>query len=163
MATITNVKEFKAALESLSDEQQRVLGAKFIAEVLDLAENKQLKDIQALAANADASIDDLLSAYRQAQSIAVDLSYHGILEPIDFKKQAEHYVAKGCVACLFPLPASAKFRHRAWNVAHYCREARMCSNLKHEQDTDILANVEKELHAAINKQYRLTSEFLDKT
>jgi hypothetical protein len=163
MSTVSNMKEFKDALESLSDEQQRVLGARFIAEVLDLTENKRLKEIQALAQQVDTSAEDLLTAYSNAQSIAVDLAFHGVMEPINFKKQAEHYLAKACAACLFPMPTSVKQRYRAWNVAHYCREARMCANLKHEQDTEILLTVEKELQKTIAKQYALISEFLDTT
>jgi hypothetical protein len=162
MSTISNIKEFKAALDLLSDEQQRVLGARFIAEVLDLTDNKRLKESQAIAQQVQASAEDLLAAYSSAQSIAVDLSFHGVLELINFKKQAEHYVAKACAACLFPMPASVKQRYRAWNVAHYCREARMCANLKHEEDTEILATVEKELQKTIARQYELTSEFLGK-
>ena len=160
MHTVTNVKEFQAALDTLSDEQQRVLSAQFIAEVLDLTQNPQLKAIHAIAQQEEASAADLLSAYHQAESIAVNLASLGVREIIDFKKQAEHYVAKGIAACLFPIPTTVKHPYRAWNVAHYCREARMCSDLKHEDDTGILEKVEKDLHAAILRQYALTSKFI---
>ena len=163
MPTITNMQEFKAALESLSDEQQRVLGARFISEVLDLSDDVRLREILAVAKQAQASVEDLLDAYSRARSIAVDLSFHGELELINFKKQAAQYVAKACVACLVPMPATVKQRFRAWNVAHYCREARMCADLAHEQDTEILAKVEKNLKKTIARQYALTSEFLAKT
>ena len=160
MSTVANMKEFKAALESLSDDQQRILGARFIAEVLDLADNKRLHEIQSIAKQKQVSAEELLDAYSRARSIAVGLSFHGELELINFKKQAAQYVAKGCVACLVPMPASVKQRFRAWNVAHYCREARMCADLAHEQDTEILAKVEKNLKKTIARQYALTNEFL---
>ena len=63
-----------------------MLGAYFIAEVLDLTENKRLKEIQAIAKQVDASAEDLLDAYSSAQSIAMDLSFHGVREIINFKK-----------------------------------------------------------------------------
>ena len=160
MATITNIKEFKAALESLSDEEQRVLGARFIAEVLDLAGDAQLKDLQSTATKRHASAEELLNAYHIARSVAIELSLHGDFELIDFKKQAAHFVAKACSACLAPIPSAIKENHRAWNVAHYCREARICAEIGHEKDTEILLAIENDLQKVITKQYALASDFL---
>ena len=36
----------------------------------------------------------------------------------------------------------------------------MCADLAHEQDTEILAKVEKNLKKTIARQYALTNEFL---
>jgi Zn-finger protein len=160
MSTITNMKEFKTALDSLSDQQQRVLAAQFIIEVLDLTDDSRLRDIQAIAGNSNAKAEELVDAYSIARAISLDLSLHGDFELIDFKKQAAHFVAKACSACLVPLPLSMKEQHRAWNVAHYCREARICSEMEHEQDTEILTKVEKDLQRVIKKQYALTTEYL---
>ena len=160
MSTISTMKEFKAALDSLTDVQQRVLGAQFIAEVLDLTDDNRLRDVQSIAGKAHASAEELLDAYSKARSITVELSLHGDFDLIDFKKQAAHFVAKGCSTCLAPVPVSIKDQHRAWNVAHYCREARICADMGHEEDIESLSEVEKDLHKAIARQYALTSNFL---
>jgi hypothetical protein len=160
MAEITNMQQFREALESLPDDEQRLLGARFLAEVMDLTDDERLKNVCAILGKADASADELLTAFHWAQSVAVELSLRSGMDLVDFHRQAASLVAQGCAACASPKREAASPWPRAWNVAHYCRAARICASMAHEQDEGALANAEKELVKAAERQYQLAAERL---
>jgi hypothetical protein len=162
MPAIGNMQQFQEALSTLSDKQQRLLGARFIAEVMDLTDDRRLKNVLDIVTKADPSQEELTSAFHWAQSAVVELSLHSGFELVDFRKQAASLVAQSCAACASPLPGAATSGARAWNVAHYCRAARICASMAHDQDAGALDAAEKELEKTARKQYELATEMLNK-
>jgi len=121
MAKIHNTQEFKQALDNLSLEDQRVVAARFVADVLDLTEDARVKHAQEVASRPDATPEDLMSAYHSAKRAAVESSIHSEWELVDWHKEAAHFVARACAASLAPAHHGITWRHLAWNTAHYCR------------------------------------------
>ena len=87
MGKISTMKEFKQALESLSLDQQRVVAARFVADVLDLTEDDRVIQAQKVAADRNAKPETLMSAYHSAWHAAVQSSLRSDLELIDWHKQ----------------------------------------------------------------------------
>jgi len=162
MAAIANMQQFKEAIGTLSDQQQRLLAARFIAEVMDLTDDSRLKNVLEVVTKPDASEEELTGAFHWAQSAVVDLSLHSGFDLVDFGRQAATLVAQACTACASLLPGATKSGARAWNVAHYCRAARICASMAHDQDAGALASAENELEKIARKQYELVTEFLEK-
>ncbi len=102
MTKISTMKEFKRALENLSLDQQRVVAAHFVADVLDLTQDDQVKRANEVAADPNASPEALMSAYHSAWHAAVEFSMHSGMELIDWHKQISHFVAKACAESLAP-------------------------------------------------------------
>ncbi|MGB5299041.1 MAG: hypothetical protein WBN48_09975, partial [Thiogranum sp.] len=65
MTKITTNEAFRESLSSLTLAQQRAVGARFIANVLDLAHDSCIKQAQAILSKInDISAEDLDNAYR---------------------------------------------------------------------------------------------------
>ena len=64
-------KEFTKALESLSLDQQRIVAARFVADVLDLTDDDRVKQAQRVAADGNATPEALMLAYHSAWHAAV--------------------------------------------------------------------------------------------
>jgi hypothetical protein len=157
------MKEFKQALESLTLDQQRVVAAGFVADVLELTEDERVKQAQKVAAKPDATPDSLMDAYHSAHHAAVESSVHSDLELVDWHKQTAHFVAKACAESLVPAHPGATWRDLAFNVASHCRMARLCANIEHEQDQPSLSGAEEALHKQIRTQFERLSAFLEQT
>lgn len=161
MSAISTMKEFKDALETLSLDQQRIIAARFVADVLDLTDDESLKHAQQIAARRDASPEELMAAYHAARHVAVKSSIHSEWELVDWHKQAQHFVAMACAESLAPAHQGVKWRHLAWNVAHHCRMARTCASVDHEQEHPSFAKAEAALNQQIQTQFDLLGRFLD--
>jgi hypothetical protein len=155
------MKEFKDALESLSLDQQRIIAARFVADVLDLTEDESLRHAQQIASRRDASPEELMAAYHSARHVAVKSGIHSEWEPVDWHKQAEYFVAKACSESLAPAHQGVKWRHLALNAAHHCRMARTCACFDHENEHPSLAKAEAALNDQIQSQFELLGRFLD--
>ena len=160
MAKISTMKEFKKALESLSLDQQRVVAARFVAEVLDLTDDNRVKEAQQVAADPDATPEALMSAYHSVWHAAVESSVHSDMELIDWHKQTAHFVAKACAESLAPAHSGITWRHLAFNVANHCHMARLCANIEHEEEQPSLAAAEKSLNKQIQKEFKILGAFL---
>jgi hypothetical protein len=154
------MEEFKDALEALSLDQQRIIAARFVGDVLDLTDDESLKHAQQIASRKDATPEELMAAYHSARHVAVKSGIHSEWELVDWHKQAEHFVAKACAESLAPAHHGVKWRHLAWNVAHHCRMARTCASIDHEQERPSLAKAEAALNKQIETQFELLRQFL---
>jgi hypothetical protein len=157
---ITNNYAFNQALSSLSLVQQRQVGARFIAHVLDLTDGSCTQHAQQIAEKRDVTAEELENAYRAVHSIYVATHPRSDLSQLDFKKQAAHFVTEACMACLAPTYEEYQTHHLAEKVAGYCRMARICSSIQHEEDYPKFSDAESSLVQEIEAQYQIINEYL---
>jgi len=162
MSKITTNETFREALSSLTLAQQRVVGARFIANVLDLTQDKHIKQVQAMLSDTEEiSAEDLDAAHRTIYSIYVHTFPRSGFSLIDYKKQAEHFVAEACLQCLAPTYSETKKHHLAERVSMYCRMGRTCASIDHEGDYPKFADTEDLVKKEIDAQYEILSEYLE--
>jgi hypothetical protein len=159
MGKISTMNEFKEALQNLSLEQQRVVAACFVAEVLDLTEDERVRQAQKIASDPAASPESLMSAYHSAWYAALESSVHSDMELIDWHKQTAHFVARACAESLAPAHHGIARRHLAFNVAGHCRMARLCANIEHEAAQPSLIDAEEAMKKQIQAQFEMLSDF----
>jgi len=155
------MEEFKLALDNLSLEKQRLVSARFVAAVLDLTNDDRIIQAQKIAADPKATAESLMSAYHSVLHAAIESSLHNTFEEMDMQKQTEHFVAQACSTSLAPSHQNIKWRHMAVSVAHYCRIARICSAIQHEETKPSLAPAEESLHDQIKNQFEILQKYLD--
>ena len=114
MEKITTNEAFNKALSSLPLSQQRRVGARFIANVLDLTDGSCTKHAQRVAEKSDITAEELQNAYQAVHSIYVITHPRSDLSELDFKKQAAHFVAEACMACLAPTYEHYRSHHRLY-------------------------------------------------
>jgi len=158
---ITSNQAFKKALSSLSLAQQRQVGARFIANVLDLTDGSCTKHAQSIAEKDDVTAEELEYAYCAVHSLYVATHPRSGLSELDFRKQAAHFVAEACMVCLAPTYDEYRIPHLAEKVAMYCRMARTCSRIQHEEEYPKFVDAEESLKKEIDAQYQILSEFLE--
>jgi hypothetical protein len=161
MKEIKDYKSFQAALSDLSVSDQRQISARFIAHVLDLTENPRLKDAQQTAMKPDLSAEELMDTYHRVHTIYVQTHPRSDLSEVDYTKQAVHFITEACLVCLSPTYPEAKIHHIAEKAAMYCRMARTCANILHDEDQPNLENTAKALQKEIEVQYQLVNQFLN--
>ena len=161
MSKITTNESFMNALASLSLQQQRLVGASFIKNVLDLTEDKHIIHAQSIAATSDAKAEDLLDAYHSVHTSYVKTNPRSGLNALDWAKQAEHFVAEACMTCLAPAYQEASTHHLAQRVSMYCLMARTCASINHEGNYPTFETSEEVVKREVNEQYRIVNEFLE--
>ena len=161
MEIITSNQAFKKALSSLSLAQQRQVGAKFIAHVLDLTDGSCTKHAQSIAEKSDVTAEELEYAYHAVHSFYVATHPRSGLLALDFDKQATHFVAEACMVCLAPTYEKYPNHHLAEKVAGYCRMARICSRIQHEEEYPELLDAQESLKNEIDAQHQILNEFLE--
>ena len=72
MSQVSNDNEFRQQLDKLDKAQQRVLAANFIEHVLPLSGDERVARAVKVAADTDASSDELASALRSVTAAALD-------------------------------------------------------------------------------------------
>ena len=122
--TISNDKEFKAALAALDDVGRRQAAARLVQHVLDLSNDPRVKGALSLVARADASEAEIDIAAAAVSTARVE-SFTQCGHDTDWKAQAAHFVAVAAQECVKP---SVDFAS-AWNAAGQARMARICRNL----------------------------------
>jgi hypothetical protein len=160
MAAHIDHKKFTETLNSMPVGQQRRIAAKFIEKVLDLADERCLDNIVKLFSKPEIEADDLEQAYRRARSIYVDTHPHSDLSELNFDHQAKHFVAEACMTCVAPLYHEAKICHLAQKVAMYCRLARTCSSMNHDEDLTDFSKAEEATRRSVEEQYAILQDFL---
>ena len=160
METISSSEAFHKALSSLSLAQQRQVGARFIAHVLDLTDGRCTRHAQQVAETSDISPEKLESAYRAVHSVYVSTHPRSDLSPMDFKQQAAHFVSEACMICLAPTYEGRSAHHLAEKVANYCRMARICSSTEHGGENPKLGAAEVAIKKEMDAQYKILNEFL---
>jgi hypothetical protein len=161
MSKITTNESFIKALAALSLQQQRLVGAHFIKNVLNLTKDKHIIHAQSIAATSDAKAEDLLDAYHSVHTSYVKTNPRSDMLALDWEKQAEHFIAEACMACLAPTYPEASKHHLAQRVSMYCLMARTCASINHEGDYPTFKTSEEVMKKEVDEQYRILNEFLE--
>ena len=160
MSEIASIQALKKALSSLTHEQQRHVSSQFISLVLDLTDDANIKHVQQVAANPDATDTELMEAYKLARHAIIRSDSWGLVE-VDMKKQAAHFVAEACAICLSP-PSHIKGGHNlAWNTAHYCGCAQTCASIWHDEEHPDFSTVESDIDNFHNSIFQITNQFIE--
>ena len=161
MSIITTNASFMDALASLSLQQQRLVGASFIKNVLDLTKDNHIIHAQSIAATIDAKAEDLLDAYHSVHTSYVKTNPRSGLNALDWDKHAEHFVAEACMTCLAPSYPEASTHHLAQRVSMYCLMARTCASINHDGDYPTFEISEEVMKKEVNEQYRIVDDFME--
>ncbi len=161
MNNITSNIAFKEALASLSLAQQRRVGAIFTENVMEVTDGKCAEYVALLTENDDVTAEEMEKAYRAVQSIYVDTHLYSGFTEVDFRRQSAHFVAEACRSCLAPTFGEYSKYHLAEQVAGYCRMARMCACIQHEEEYPKFSNAEVSMKKEIDTQHQILSEFLE--
>jgi hypothetical protein len=160
MLKINSNEDFRKALESLPLQKQRLVGARFIANVLDLTNDKHIIQAQSIASKSDATAEELHEAYQEAHASYMHTNPDSTMAELDWAKQTEHFITKACMACLAPTYPEASTHDLAQRVSMYCQMARTCGSINHDGDYPSFTNTEELAKKEVNDQYRIAAEFL---
>ena len=149
MSSIANDQQLRTALNNLSTQQQRALGARFASSVGGLSEDTRLMKTLETAMNPDSSERELEDNYKIAKSIATK-TYTACGRDADWLAQAEHFFAAACTAALTPDSLATPEINLAWKAAIQARMAKNCLMIENDAG---------EIDNEAQKQYRLAEEF----
>lgn len=150
MASISNDRELREALNELSAPLQRIIGARFTQNVLGLSMDDRISRAVATALNPDASDAEVQDAYAAAKGYAAK-TYTACGRDTDWLAQADHFVAASVVAALTPSERLAEKVTPAWKAAVQARMARNCAMMvedEGEEDTEA------------ERQYRIVADII---
>jgi hypothetical protein len=148
MASINNDHELRLALDSLTAEQQRLIGGQFVKSVLGLCDDSRVRNAVAAATNEAAVSQELEEAFRNAKAVSVK-TYTDCGKDTDWLAQAAHFVAAAATAALSP--AQQKGDNPAWKAAMQARMARNCEMIERQDGED---------SGESETQYKLTQDFI---
>ena len=148
MIEIANDAVFKAELQKLDDDAQRLVGARFVSNVLDLADDDRVGRVIEVASEPDSTADQLEAAYKTARTTSTD-SYTRCGADGDWKAQAGYFVAKAAASCLTPAD-KCKPGGPAWQAATAARMAR----------TSALIDSGEDAASESKQQYIILADFL---
>lgn len=149
MSGITNDSEFRSALSSLPVEQQRMVGAMFVENVLDLSDDQRIS--QALNAAKDPEIaEDAMNLVRRNAKAASLEAHARCGSEGEWTDQAGYFVARAAEACVEA--GAREGKGPAWKAAMSARMARTCLAADSEEDSH-----DHESHA----QYDILKTYLD--
>jgi hypothetical protein len=126
MTTISNDREFRAALDRLDATGQRLVAARFVESVLPLCTDERVGHALAVAADAGATDTALADALRTARAATIDCHARCGAEG-DWEAQAGYFVARAAIAALTPLgqmPGGS-----AWQAAMSARMAQTSKSI----------------------------------
>jgi hypothetical protein len=147
---ITNDQGLRAALNSLTTDQQRELGGLFVASVGHLSDDPRIDRAVEAAAKTDISNQELEEIYKTVKAFATQ-SYTACGRDADWAAQAEHFVAAAATASLAPEDTAGDKGNKAWKAAMQARMAKNCEMILNDEGT--IAN-------EAEKQYTLTMRYL---
>ena len=151
MATISNDQDLRTLLNDLTDDQQRIIGARFAESVIHLSHDERVNRAISTGMRSDASPDELEDAYRAAKSWSTK-TYTDCGKDTDWLAQADHFVAAATAAALTPTHLLPEKTNRAWKAA---MQARMANNCELVEGADGAHTDE------VQRQYAIASEFID--
>ena len=161
MVKITDESEFKRQLAQLSLAKQRQLAAQFIEQVLDLTDDRRIADAVAVVKAGDAEAEQLHRTHQAVHACYVETHPRSDLLELDFKHQAAHFVTEACLVCLAPVfecEQNIKLAHKA---AMYCRMARTCAGMKHDQEEPDFTGLSEKITAHIQAQFQAAETLLN--
>jgi len=147
---ITNDQQLREALNGLSLENQRILGAKFVASVDHLCTDSIIGQGLKTAGDPNRSAKELETAYKNVKAFGIE-KYTSCGRDADWSGQAEHFVATALSACLLPEEQISQQENLAWKAAMQARMARNC---------EMIMNDRGEVDNEANRQYAIAGEFL---
>jgi hypothetical protein len=139
----------RAALEGLSADRARVLGAQFAKGVIALNRDDRVARAVETALDIEASPAELEDAFRAAKGYATK-TYTDCGKDTDWLAQADHFVAAAVAAAL--TPDSVGRQNRAWKAAVQARMAINCAQMEDDQP---------DLDGEPERQYRIAEVYLD--
>jgi hypothetical protein len=149
MTVITSESQFRQAIKALNTDQQRVLAARFAEHVLGLCHDKRIANAIRIAADPDASQDELEVAFHEARAAAIDCHTRCGSEG-DWAEHAGYFVARAAIAAVTP-ESQLDGASPALQAAMGCRMAQTCKSIAEEKD---MAAQEAQ------DQYRILSEYI---
>lgn len=148
MAKISNDQDLRAAIEGLSVDRSRILGAQFAKGVIALNRDDRVARAVETALNSEASPAELEDAYRAAKGYATK-TYTDCGKDTDWLAQADHFVAAAAAAAL--APDASERQNRAWKAAVQARMAINCAQMEDDQP---------DLDGELERQYRIAEVYL---
>jgi len=121
MIEILSDTDFRKMLEALDDVQQRQVAALFVQHVLPLSEDKRLDRVIKVAADADATEEELAAALKTAHAVTF-ASHARCGAEGHWSDQAGYFVARAAVAATTPV-SHARAGGPAWQAAMSARMA----------------------------------------
>ncbi len=151
MAKIHSDQELRDALNALSADQQRMLGARFAQGVVRLSQDDRVNRAIETGLRADASPNELEDAFKAAKGYATR-TYTDCGKDTDWLAQADHFVAAAAAAALTPETLLTEKQNRAWKAAV---QARMAINCEMMESEDLVGD-----ETEAQRQYTLATAFL---
>lgn len=151
MNAISNDTEFKTAINGLTSVQQRLVGARFVSNVIGLSNDERLDRVLKTAMDESSSSDELSSASKTARSAAID-SHTRCGAESDWNEQAGYFVARAASA-LVASDEQLKGGSTAWQAAVNSRMARTCESID--------ADEQEQAHKEAETQYGILQDFLN--
>ena len=133
MSSITNDTEMRQAIAALAAPAQRVLAARFVANVLPLSKDARLQRVLDTAARIDAGEDELAGAHRTAKAASLDAHARCGADG-EWIDQAGYFVARAAEAAVAP-QIRTHSKGPAWQAAMSARMARTCLADESDEDT----------------------------
>jgi len=150
MSQITNDTEFKRAIKDLDTSRQRLIAARFVEHVLPLSTDERIARVVKVAADNEASADELSNALRTAKATTFD-SHTRCGSEGNWTEQAGYFVSRAAVAALTPCEQCSS-GSPAWQAAMSSRMAR--TSMQIDAD-DMSTSNESE------QQYQILSDYLN--
>ncbi len=132
MNTITADSEFHEAIAGLDARRQRVLGALFVRNVLELTDDERVRRAVEVGIDPDVADDAIAAASRACKNAALDAHARCGADG-EWRDQAGYFVARAAEACLAP-QVRTEGKRPAWKAAMSSRMARTA--LAEEADED---------------------------
>jgi len=161
MSKISTSDECREAFASLSLAQQRQVGSRFVANVLDLTDDPQVKKGQEIAGKEGVTADELSDTFEKVRAVYLATHPRSGCTELDYKQQAAHFVAEACMICLSPTYPERHTTHIADRVAMYCQMARHFSAIQLQGGYPKFEGVEEAVEKEVDAQYQLLSEYLE--
>jgi len=161
---VTNINSHQTFQQMLADlpvQQQRQVGASFVGNVLDLTQDPRFRNCVTLLARSNPSAQELVDGYHSIHAVTVATHPRSDLSELNYARQAEHFIAEACLICLSPVYEEARTQRLAEKAAMYCRMARTCAAIKHDEERPSLSVAENLLAQEIQDQYKILSGFLN--
>jgi len=152
MSEMCNDKEFRKTLESLDPVQQREVAVIFVNHVLDLCDDKRLDRVLKVAADAEATDEELAAALKTAHAVTFD-SHARCGAEGRWSEQAGYFVARAAVAAATS-PAHSRAGGPAWQAAMSARMAFTTSLIDDETN-------HRSAHTECLWQYQALSDYLE--
>lgn len=150
MTQIANDQQLRDALNALTPEQQRIMGARFAGDVMHLCRDDRVRRAGQLALSPDLADTERDDALKAAKSYAVK-TYTDCGKDTDWLKQADHFVAAAVAAALTPPDQLPPKTNPAWKAAVQARMAKNCELMEKEEGEEATES---------DRQYRIASQYL---